>query len=146
MDWRSFEVEEGSTSSGHCDCCGTTTRRIWGYIHRGDATVAAYFVGWTEGKPDHGAAFDVIFGAWGEGTAKQDRSAVALDFRVIDGSPQFMVIDATGRVAADSELVGTALQRNDVIGTPVAAQVFALVDAIYMRDGRLDEVRSWSRP
>src|SRR5215468_3784985 len=93
-DWREFEIEESGTAGGHCDCCGTTTKRVWGFVQRAGEPVGAYFVAWTQGKPDHGAAFDLILGKWGDSATKQDRYSTALDFRLIDGAPQFMVVDA----------------------------------------------------
>jgi hypothetical protein len=47
-----------------------------------------------------------------------------------------MVIDAAERPPAKGELARSALARTDIVGTPLAAQVFALVDAIYEQDGR----------
>jgi hypothetical protein len=143
VDWRSFEVEQSGTSNGHCDCCGSTTKRVWGLIHRDGAAVAAYFVGWAEQRPDHGASFDLILGKWGASATKQDRYAVALDYRIVEGSRQFMVLDAQGRLTSDGELADLALKRSEIIGTPLARQVFALIDAIYMGDPRLDEIRTW---
>ena len=142
-DWRSFEVETTGSRNGSCECCGTTTNRVWGFVHRNDETVAAFFVTWTQGKPDHGAKFDLILGKWGDSATLDDRYSVALDFRVIDGSPQFMVVDALGRLTLEQPLVGRTLQRSDVIGTPLAPQVFAIVDAIYISD-IAREVRQWS--
>lgn len=142
-DWREFDIEESGTAGGQCDCCGTTTKRVWGFVRRAGDPVGAYFVAWTQGKPDHGAAFDLILGKWGEAASKQDRFSTALDFRLIDGAPQFMVVDAENRDTARSPLVGTALKRTEVIGTPLAAQVFAMIDAVYMSEGA-SEVRSWS--
>jgi hypothetical protein len=143
LDWRSYETEQTGANVGHCDCCGLTTRRVWGFVHRDGATVAAYFVGWAEQKPEHGAAFDLILGDWGDSANRQDRFAVALDYRIVDSSPEFMVVDARGRIPSGDELAGTALKRADVIGTALAPQVFAVVDAIYMSDRRLDELRAW---
>jgi len=143
VDWRSFEVEQSGTSNGHCDCCGSTTKRVWGLIHRDGDAVAAYFVGWAEQRPDHGASFDLILGRWGASATKQDRYAVALDYRIVEGSPQFMVVDAQGRLASDGKLANSALKQSEIIGTPLAPQVFALIDAIYMGDPRLDEIRAW---
>jgi hypothetical protein len=66
-----------------------------------------------------------------------DRVVVSLlHRRQPDGSPAFMVIDAADRPVAKGELARTALARVDVVGTPLAAQVFALVDAIYEQDAR----------
>ena len=144
-DWRSFETEQTGASVGHCDCCGSTTKRVWGLIHLDDVTVAAYFVGWAEQRPDHGAAFDLILGKWGDSAAREDRYAVALDYRIVESSAQFMVVDAENRRTSTSELVGAVLKRSDVIGTALAPQVFAIVDAIWMGDPRLEELRTWSR-
>lgn len=47
-----------------------------------------------------------------------------------------MVIDAADRAEAKGELAKAALARADVVGTPLAARVFAIVDAIYLQDGR----------
>ena len=141
-DWRAFEIEQTGTSAGHCDCCGTATKRVWGLVRRDGVAVATYFVGWTESKPDHGAAFDLILGKWGDSTTKEDRYAVALDFRLIGQSPKFMVVDAINRVTSDSPLVGAALKRSDVIGTPLAPKIFAVIDAVYMGAG-LNVLRSW---
>jgi len=48
-----------------------------------------------------------------------------------------MVVDATERPIANSPLVGGALRRQDVVGTPLAEQVFGLVDAIFLQDSRI---------
>jgi hypothetical protein len=70
---------------------------------------------------------------------------VALDCRIVEASPQFMVVDAHGRLPSADELAGSALKRSEVIGTPLAPQVFALVDEIYAGDARLEEIRNWAR-
>ena len=56
---------ENERTFGPCSCCGNMTRRVWGYVSQGDATVAAYFVEWTPGHKDRAANFDLIIGAWG---------------------------------------------------------------------------------
>jgi hypothetical protein len=142
-DWRDFEIEESGTTGGHCDCCGSTTKRVWGFVRRAGEPIGAYFVAWTHDKPDHGAKFDLILGKWGDSASKRDRYSAALDFRLVQGAPQFIVVDAENRATSESPLVGTALKRTEVIGTPIAAQVFAVVDAVYMSDG-VGDVRSWS--
>ncbi len=141
--WREFQIEEAGSTGGHCECCGTTTKRVWGFVRRNAEPVGAYFVAWTQGKPDHGAKFDLILGKWGDAAIKDDRYAVALDYRLIEGTPQFMVVDALNRATSGSPLVGTALKRTDVIGTPLATQVFAIVDAVYMSDSA-GELRQWN--
>lgn len=133
-----FRVETVGETGGHCDCCGNESRRVWGVVHDGETTVAAYFMNWTIGHlSDPGANLDLILGPWGEQTSANDRVVVAMVHREQpNGAPALMVIDAGDRPAAKGELAHTALNRTDVIGTPLAAQVFALVDAIYEQDDR----------
>jgi hypothetical protein len=89
----------------------------------------------------HGAYFDLIVGAWGEGTSAAERAALTLAFRQTDEGPAFMVIDAGDRAHARSELVGRALDRNEVLNGPFAAHAFAIVDAIWLQDDRIQELR-----
>ena len=131
-------IEEMGQSSGHCDCCGHQSLCVWGMVHKGDTTVAAYWVHWT---PSHlnelGATLDLIVGQWGDKASADSRVMVSLLHRQQpDGSPALMVIDAADRPAAKGDLARTALARADVVGTPLAAQVFSLVDAIYEQDRR----------
>jgi hypothetical protein len=117
------------------------TRRVWGLVHRGDSTEAAYFVQWTPGSVDsHGANFDLIIGRWGEGSTPSKRMAVSLAFQRSAIGPGFAIIDATGRDFAESELVGKALRQTEVVNTPIGTQAFAIVDAIWLNDGRIAEL------
>ena len=108
-------------------------------MHGGDRTVAAYRLHWTIGHLDTpGANLDLVIGSWGEGADASDRFAASLLYREpADAPPAFMVIDATERSIANSELAGSALRRDEVIGTPIADQMFALVDVIWLQDGRI---------
>ncbi|MCB2013704.1 MAG: hypothetical protein R3E11_10545 [Sphingobium sp.] len=47
-----------------------------------------------------------------------------------------MVIDAADRPIGASELVSGALRREEIIGTPLADHLFAMVDAIWEQDQR----------
>jgi hypothetical protein len=52
-----------------------------------------------------------------------------------------MVQDANARKIGSSPLVSRALDRNGVIGQPIAEQVLAICDAIYMCDPRISELK-----
>lgn len=137
-DFTAFEVETMGESSGHCDCCGNKSRRIWGMVHhQGGPSVAAYWMNWTAGHlSEQGANLDLVIGKWGDGTDAHDRFGVALVHRQLeDGTPSLMVVDADDRFS-NVDLAATALKRRDVIDTPLAEQVFSIVDAIYLQDVR----------
>jgi hypothetical protein len=143
----SFEIEaESSSDTGRCECCGNISRCVWGFARYRRDPFAAYFVHWTLGHvPEHGANFDLIIGEWGDDTSSRDRSAVSLVYRLLDSGPAFMVIDAEGRDFAKSELIGRVLNRVDVVGRPVAQEVFGLCDALLAQDKRIEELLGdWS--
>lgn len=93
---------------------------------------------WTEGHlADTGANLDLVLGQWGDGTGPEDRVAISLvHHQQPDGSPSLMVIDAHDRPVSSGGLASTGLRRDEVIGTPLAQQMFALIDAIYLQDSR----------
>jgi hypothetical protein len=127
---------------GPCECCGQLTTRVWGYIYQSNEARAAYFVEWTPGYEPAQANFDLIVGEWGEGTTAAQRQAVSLEYRVLDSGPAFMVVDAGAREVKSSPLIKRALNRTDVIGTPLAAEIFALCDAIYLDDPRIAPLKA----
>jgi hypothetical protein len=138
----SLSVEPtGASDFGPCDCCGSATRRVWGFAHAPDRAVAAYFVQWAVGRvADHGALFDLVLGRWGDGATAADRVLVTLDYRLTDTGPAFMVVDSAGRPADDPGLVGPALTRAEVVGQPVAGEAFPVADAVLAQDARIAEV------
>ncbi|MDP3341638.1 hypothetical protein [Frigidibacter sp.] len=139
----SLKVEPTGESAVYCDCCGNQSRTIWGFVHEGEGAIASYFLQWTVGAPlsTHPANFDLIYGAWGEGegegASKMDRYAVSMVYFEGDSGPAISVIDAADRPVAKSELVGTVLSRDCIIGTPLAQRVFAIFDAVLLQDERL---------
>ncbi|MBX9776852.1 MAG: hypothetical protein K2Y71_20935 [Xanthobacteraceae bacterium] len=137
-----LSIETGLSSDyGPCSCCGDMSRKVSGYVYADSNAHAMHFVHWTLGQlPKHGAHIDIIIGLWGDGTTAQDRSAVSLEYRIGDTGPSVMVIDAHGRYHADGTLAKRALRREDVIGTQVGEQVFAICDAILLLDERLVEI------
>ena len=131
----------GSNDTGICDCCGRSSRCVWGLAHADGRCLAAYYVHWTLGHViDRGANIDLIIGEWGKATTSESRSALALAYRLIDTGPSMMVIDADTRPASDRRLVGRALRRDEVIGTDAARDAFAIADAILAQDKRVAEL------
>jgi len=134
-----IEIEPSAESGGFCDCCGSESRTIWGYVHQAERTLACYYIQWTVGASleTHPANIDLIYGAWGDGTTERDRCLIAMiNFENEDGS-SIMVIDADTRLASMSDVAGSAMKRSDIVGTPFAPHVFRIIDAIFTQDPRL---------
>jgi len=130
-----LEVEQAGESLGYCDCCGRTSRCVWGYVHEAQGpTLAVYYVRWTDGHLEEvGAEIDLFLGAWGDDASSADTVAVTLRYRLEEGGPgSFMIIDADPK----PDIAAAALKRDEVIGTPVAPEVFRLIDTIWEQDRR----------
>jgi hypothetical protein len=139
----SYDVEpDVDQTSGVCECCSNISRQITGFVHELDATRAGYSVHWTVGRfPDHPANIDLIVGGWGEDGTPDQRYVVSMLLTVRDDRPDIIVIDAKDRpIARKADLVGRALDRNEVIGTPRAKEIFDLIDAIFLNDPRLPDL------
>jgi hypothetical protein len=129
-------------STGHCDCCGSQSKTIWGDLVDSSGTRAVYFVQWTVDRPEHMPNFDIILGSWAEGTTPRDRVLVSLLYRPHSGGGSFMVTSGKGRRGDKRSLCDRALEREEVIGTPIAKEVFSLVDSLWLTEPRLVEIRA----
>lgn len=134
-----------SESTGHCDCCGNQSKAICGDLADSSGTKALYFVQWTVDDPGHLPNFDIVLGPWGEGTKPNDRMLVSLLYQPRLGGGSFMVTSGKGRRADDRSVCGRALERTDVIGTPLAKEVFALLDSLWLTEPRIEEIRVLDR-
>jgi hypothetical protein len=137
-----FQLEQEKTQEfGPCDYCGSISRLVAGLITRDGGAYAGYQVHWTPGQIEkHGAGFFIILGYWGEGTVAADRYAVAVRYRADSEATGFMVVDADQTRIASHPLVGRALRREEVVDTPLAREVFDIVDFIWLHDDRITEI------
>ena len=125
-------------SGGVCDCCGRTSRTVWGDLSNSEGALAIYYVSWTKDAPEHLPTVDLIIGSWGEGASPEHRILVSMLYRAgADGG--FMVVDADDSRANKPELVGRAMKRAEVVGTPLAKEAFALVEVVWAQDARIGE-------
>ncbi|SFI99418.1 hypothetical protein [Planctomicrobium piriforme] len=140
IDQEQFVATPWGQSSRICECCGNTTKTIWGDLSMNSRMKAAYYVQWTDKSPDHYPNVDFVVGQWGDGVCSDLRKLVALRYRPDSDGGQFMVIDAAGRPADDRSICGRALTRDEVIGTPLAEEIFSMIDAVWLGDPRIEEV------
>jgi hypothetical protein len=133
--------QTGSNDTGICDCCGRSSRCVWGCAYADGRCFAAYYVHWTLGHiPDRGANIDLILGEWGEAATAERRSGLALAYRLMETGPSMMVIDANARPFSRSPLIGQVLRRDEVIGSPLAQEAFAVASAVLEQDERVAEL------
>ncbi|MGE3808244.1 MAG: hypothetical protein AB7K24_26585 [Gemmataceae bacterium] len=123
-----------------CDCCGLDSLTVWGLVYRHEAAHAAYYVHWTPGRLEHGARFDLVLGDWTDDAQVKERTAVSLQYRLYPNGPEFSVIDSGERRIADRAVIGRFMLRKEVLGQPIADDVFQIVDAIWLQDRRISEL------
>lgn len=129
-------------SIGACKCCGKPTKTLWGYIDIHEQTMAAYYVHWTIGSAHPTSNFDLIVGPCDDDADPKRRQLVSLLFQPSTSGGSFNIIDSESRPANDPELCGRALTRAEVVGTPLAKEVSELIDAIWLQDPRISEVKA----
>jgi hypothetical protein len=129
-------------SEGTCDCCGRTTKTVWGDLGIENKTVAIYYVSWTRGARDHPANIDLIIGPWEEESNPSQRVLVSLLYKFEPNGGSFMVIDSEQRLHKKREICGRGMRRVEVVGTALADQIFEYVDAIWLSDPRVSEVHA----
>jgi hypothetical protein len=131
-----FVVEAlGPTELLPCDACGDNSKSARGIV-RGGGGETAYLVHWGDGRLDeHGAHFDLLM------ARNPESFAVAVAFLAAD-EPGFMVIDASQRQTwSGFPTPVRLLSREEVITTPLAEIVYAIIDAIWLQDPRLRELQ-----
>ncbi len=137
-----LSVNPVGESTDVCNCCGKPSNTLWGYIDIHDQTVAAYFVHWTVGSEPPSVNFDIIVGSCEDDADPRDRRLISLLFEQSGSGGRLTFIDGSSRPANDPELCAGALTPSEVVGTPLAKEVSEYVDAIWLQDHRLSEVRA----
>jgi hypothetical protein len=129
--------EPEAAAIGACDCCGGMTYQAIGDAFTAEEHLGVYRVSWTDGKIDeHGAAFDLVLGPFGDGTGPEQRWGIHLAYRRVP-QPEFMIQDAEGTFAGAPDLCGNPLSRERVLGTVLQKRAFAIIDAIWAHDSRI---------
>lgn len=132
-----------SQDFGPCPYCGQFSRHIQGSVNFQSHPIAIYIVHWTPEHMEYDACFELAIGKFGIGTSAKDRQAVSIIYHVIDSERSFMIVDADQNEFFSSGYVSVALMRDNVIGTIIAEKIFTIIDAIYMCDDRIGEIRNW---
>jgi hypothetical protein len=128
--------------SGQCDCCGHVTQRVWGDIASTSGRLAVYFVDWTVAQPTHYPNIDLIIGAWGDGSDPSSRVLLSILYRPASDGGSFMIVDAQQRAQQFHTLTNKGMLREEVVGTPLATEAFAMIDAIWLRDPRIHSLKA----
>ncbi len=116
---------------GICPCCGTDTACTRGDVELDGRQVASYLVKWTVGHPENGMGWLVSLKHPDTGPAV----CIKVGYSFEHGS--FMVRhrdEELGWIEEDFDGFGPVLDRNEVIGTPLATKLFEVLDDLWLTD------------
>jgi hypothetical protein len=145
---KGLQIDPGESADlGACPCCGNMGRSVWGYVSKEKLARAVYYARWIDKHLDRGVQILLSIGSWGETSNVSMRRMVAVECRMGEGRPTFMIVDAARMPWADEELLGKGLTREQVINDPVKDEIFSIVDQVTFEDWRIKEfLRSESTP
>ena len=137
---KGLEIDPSESADlGPCPCCGNMGRSVWGYVSRDKNARAVYYARWIDKHLDRGVQIIVSIGFWGESSKSDMRRQVAVECRMGEGRPNFMIVDAASMPWGDKELLGKGLNRQDVMESQLKDEIFTIVDQVTFEDWRIKE-------
>ena len=148
LRWQEIVLVPEGAEDLPCDCCGRPAHRVEGRLLHVEAHLARYAVRWRPDDPRHPARHVLYLGDWtgrdATGSGRDARAVAVADYR---GGP-----DHGFRLRDDAALLTRALDpwrprrigRADAIGLPLGDRLFAMLDAIHVKDPRLAALRGWA--
>jgi len=133
VQWEDISVVEQETERTSCDCCQkVTTLGSVALLYEGE------FIGWfslkfSEASSSHLPVFRIYVGDWSEGAQVDTRWGIGVSWH----SEGCTLLDWDEE---ENNSSFTRLNRNDILGSDFAVELWAMVDAIIMKDSRLKEL------
>lgn len=147
MRWQEVVVLLEGEEDVVCDHCGFPARRVEGRLVHREEPAGRFTVRWRPGRVDHPAQHVLYLGDWTRRGGMQDGPAVAVaDYRGGEGYGFYLRDDAEVLLRALKPWRPRFVRRADAIGKPLGETIFALLDAIHVKDSRLAEIRGWDAP
>jgi len=132
LDWEAITVFETEKQETPCDCCRETTVTLHGDLEQSGDWLAFYMARFTASHTGVGPHFRVLTGDWSDNAPTTSRWIFEAELNI--EAQGFMLLDTSKHAGSISAI---HLDRNDILNTPFAAEAFAMLDAIYMKDSRL---------
>ncbi|WP_136439219.1 hypothetical protein [Pacificoceanicola onchidii] len=138
MDWEAITVEEtASLTRTPCECCGKTTLQADGDLHHGNVWISCYSVRWSNCSDAPPPLLTVYVGDGSDGARADQRWAIRSYWR-----SEGLGLDDWSAEERAAITLFTLLDREDVLDTPFATEYWSMIDAIIMKDSRLEALRA----
>ena len=137
MNWQDIQLKEVGIEYSSCDCCAKKTATIDGDLWLKEARLGFYSAQFTEAHPELRPTITLYVGDFTDAGSPKNRWGIRVVWReegcgLLDWPP-----------TEDGEPRSfTELDRDDVLGSEFASDFWAYVDAIIMKDSRLEHFHS----
>jgi len=136
LTWDAIEVTAERSEQTACACCGNTTNEVHGTLENDGEWLGHYMCRWSMQHPEKGVIFQIGLGDWRDQAPADARWMFGATYSTETAG--FRLDDLRRN---DGGTDATLLDRSDIIDTPFAQEAFAMLDAVFMKDPRLAEVR-----
>lgn len=133
-----IRIEEGESAElATCFDCGKRNLAVWGFVSRKGMACGAYYANWSEGHHERGVQILLGIGSFIDGSTSSQRKMIAIDCRMGEGRPNYMVLDASKIKLDDEASLGKGLTREEMMNDPLKNEYFKIMDQITSDDGRI---------
>ena len=144
LRWQEVVVIPEAEEDGPCECCGFPARRAEGLLLHREAEAGRFSVRWRPGVADHPARHILYLGNWSSRSIEDGPAVAAADYRGGEDHGFILRDDTPQLLKALKPWRPRFIRRHDAIGQPLGERLFAMLDAIHVKDPRLQEIRGWA--
>jgi hypothetical protein len=136
-----LSLEAGPQEAGTvCDCCGTRSTTVHGFVYRGGDAFAVYYAGWSHQHPERGVTMAIATGEWAEGSGPHDRTSIGLEARPTATEIQFTIVGPEQSPWGETPLFGRMLSRDRAKASPSLKTTLEVAELIVRDDPRVRAV------
>lgn len=128
--------EEGAT----CDCCGTRSSSVHGFVYRDGDAFAIYYAGWSERHPERGVTMAIATGEWSDDSGPQDRVSIGLGAYPTGTDVEFSVAEPEESPWGETPLLGTMLPKDRALASAALTATLEIAELVSRGDPRLRAV------
>jgi hypothetical protein len=146
LRWQEIVVIPEVEEEVPCEHCGQSALRSEGRLEHREMPLARFSVRWRPGDPQHPALHVLYLGNWATRSVQDGPAVAAADFLGGSGGGFYLRDDAPQLLKSLKPWRPFFIQRAHAIGQSLGEELFAMLDAIHVKDPRLQEMRSWAVP
>jgi hypothetical protein len=133
-----LSLEMGPQEAGIiCDCCGTRSTTVHGFVYESGDALAIYYAGWSVQHPERGVTMAIATGEWSEGSGPADRVSIGVQASAYEAEIHFSILEPNQSPWGETELFGEMLPRGRALQHPSLRQTLEVAELVLREDRRV---------